>query len=90
MQIRRHWDSFLSILFPPLCASCENVLLNQEEFLCSYCQFHLPVNDHYLFADNEAMRRVKFKAKIESAAAFLSFSESSLVQTLMHKLKYKN
>lgn len=90
MQIRRHWDSFLSILFPPLCASCENVLLNQEEFLCSYCQFHLPVNDHHLFAENEAMRRLKFKAEIEMAAAFLSFSESSLVQTLMHKLKYQN
>lgn len=90
MQIRRHWDSFVSILFPPLCASCENVLLHQEAFLCSYCQFHLPVNDHYLFSDNEAMRRIQYQATIEMAAAFLSFSESSLVQTLMHKLKYEN
>lgn len=88
MQVRRYWDSFIAILFPPLCASCENVLLNQEELLCSYCQYHLPINDHYLFLDNELMRRLQFKAPIEMGAAFLSFSKSSLVQTMIHKLKY--
>ncbi|KGE14448.1 phosphoribosyltransferase [Sphingobacterium deserti] len=36
------------------------------------------------------MRRIQYQATIEMAAAFLSFSESSLVQTLMHKLKYEN
>ncbi len=88
MQFRRYWDSFIAILFPPLCASCENVLLNQEELLCSYCQYHLPINDHHLFSDNEVMRRIQFKAPIEMGAAFLSFSKSSLIQTMIHKLKY--
>lgn len=88
MQFRRYWDSFIAILFPPLCASCENVLLNQEELLCSYCQYHLPINDHHLFSDNEVMRRIQFKAPIEMGAAFLSFAKSSLIQTMIHKLKY--
>ncbi|GHE28501.1 ComF family protein [Sphingobacterium griseoflavum] len=88
MHLRRYWDSFIAVLFPSVCASCEKVLLQQEELLCSYCEFHLPINDHYLFLDNEAMRRIKHKAPVEMAAAFLSFAKSSLVQTMIHKLKY--
>ncbi|WP_437919323.1 ComF family protein [Sphingobacterium sp. LRF_L2] len=88
MEIKRYWDSFVSILFPPLCASCENVLLQQEELLCTLCQFHLPINDHYLFKDNPAVKRLQGKVAIEMAAAYLSFAQSSLVQTIIHKLKY--
>lgn len=90
MQLRRYWDGFVAILFPRLCASCEQVLVQQEEFLCTYCQFHLPINDHYLFADNEAARRLRGKATVEMAAAYLSFAQSSLVQKLIHRLKYGN
>ncbi|WDF68618.1 phosphoribosyltransferase family protein [Sphingobacterium oryzagri] len=90
MQIRRYWDGLVAILFPRLCASCEHVLLQQEEMLCTYCQFHLPINDHYLFLENEAVRRLCGKAPIEMAAAYLSFAQSSLVQTMIHRLKYEN
>lgn len=88
MQIKQYWDSFIAILFPPICASCEHVLVHQEQFLCTYCQFHLPITDQHLFHDNAAMLRLRTKAPVEMAAAFLLFAESSLVQTMIHKLKY--
>lgn len=89
MQIKSYWESFVSILFPPLCVSCENVLVHQEEFICTACGFHLPVNDHYLFEENELTKRLLGKAAIETGSAYLSFSKSSLVQTMIHKLKYR-
>ncbi|TYP91806.1 ComF family protein [Sphingobacterium allocomposti] len=89
MQIKRYWSSFVSLLFPPLCISCEHVLLNQEKFLCTSCQFHLPITDHHLYPDNEAFRRLVGKVDIEAAAAYLSFRKSSLVQAMVHKLKYR-
>ena len=88
MQIKSYWESFVSILFPPLCVSCENVLLYQEEFICTTCRFHLPINDHYLFQQNEITQRLLGKAPIEAGAAYLSFSKSSVVQAMIHKLKY--
>lgn len=88
MQIKSYWESFVSILFPPLCVSCENVLLYQEEFVCTACRYHLPINDHYLFKQNELTQRLLGKAPIDTGAAYLSFSKSSLVQAIVHKLKY--
>lgn len=89
MQVKSYWDSFVSILFPPLCASCENVLLHQEEFICTSCRYHLPINDHYLFKQNELTQRLLGKAAIHTGAAYLSFSKSSLVQAMIHRLKYR-
>lgn len=89
MQIKSYWGSFVSILFPPLCVSCENVLLYQEEFFCTACRYHLPINDHHLFKQNEVTQRLLGKAPIGTGAAYLSFSKSSSVQTIIHKLKYR-
>ena len=90
MQILRYWGRIVSFLFPPTCASCENVLLNEEELICTGCQYHLPINDDHLYLENEAYKRLKLKAPIESAVAYLSFSRSSLVQTMLHKIKHRN
>ena len=89
MKIKSYWKGFISILFPPLCVSCENVLLHQEDFICTSCRFHLPVNDHHLFKENELTKRLLGKAAIDAGAAYLSFAKSSLVQVMIHKLKYK-
>lgn len=89
MQILSYWKSFISLLFPPLCVSCENVLLNQEAFICTMCHYHLPINDHHVFLMNELTQRLIGKAPIYTAAAYLSFSKSSSVQTIVHKLKYR-
>ena len=89
MSIKNYWESFLAMLFPPVCMSCECVLLQQELFICTACLFHLPINDHHLFEENELTKRMLGKTHIETGAAYFTFSKSSLVQTLIHKLKYK-
>jgi len=88
-QLSIYWDGFVSLFFPPLCAACDGVLLHQEHLLCASCSFRLPVNDQHLFAENEAVRRLRGKADVSMASAYLSFTKSSSVQSLIHKLKYQ-
>jgi len=89
MKIRRFWGRLVSVFCPPTCASCENVLLSEEKLICRGCQYHLPINDFHLYLENESYRRLSAKVPIESAAAYLSFSRSSLVQTMLHKIKHR-
>ncbi|QBQ42835.1 ComF family protein [Sphingobacterium psychroaquaticum] len=89
MPITNYWKSFLAILFPPLCIACEDVLLYQERLLCITCLFHLPVNDHYLFQENEITRRLLGKMELHSGMAYFSFAKSSFVQEIVHKMKYR-
>jgi len=89
MSLKTYWDGFVSLFFPPLCVACDEVLIHQEHLLCASCSFRLPVNDQHLFAENEAVKRLKGKADVSMASAYLSFTKSSLVQSLIHKLKYK-
>ena len=89
MRFREYWEQLFSVLFPPLCVGCDEVLLHQEEFLCAACQFHLPVNDHYLFPNNDVIKRFWGKAEVCMAASYLSFEKSSVVQNIIHQLKYK-
>jgi len=58
--------------------------------MCTSCQYHLPINDHHLFRENELTKRLLGKATLYTGAAYLSFSQSSLVQAMVHKLKYRN
>ena len=88
-RIYSYWESFVSILFPSLCVACKNVLLHQEEFICTTCRFHLPITDHWLFEDNEVTQRLLGKTHIEAGSAYLSFTKSSLVQAMIHELKYQ-
>lgn len=88
MLIKRAWDSFLSLLFPDICIACENVLINQEFFICTACNYHLPINDHHVVQRNAAYQRLLGKSEIDMAWSYLSFTKNSRTQKLIHSLKY--
>lgn len=88
MSIKRFWDSFLSLLFPSICIGCENVLLNQENFICTVCNYHLPITDHHLVLNNSAYQRFLGKADIQMAWSYFSFAKNSRTQKIIHSLKY--
>jgi len=90
MVLRSYWKSLWTILFPPLCVGCGEVLLQQEKLLCLSCQYHLPVNDFHLFPKNEVVSRLEKFLIIDRGFAYLTFSQSSIVQSIIHQLKYKH
>src|SRR5690554_4510533 len=81
-------DAF-ALLFPELCAACNQALVHQEKCLCTHCIYNLPITHFYLERDNLAARQLMGHAPIEEVDSFLYFSSGSGVQRIIHQIKYK-
>lgn len=90
MFLKSYWQSFWAILFPPLCVGCGDVLQQHEPLLCLSCQYHLPVNDYHLFPKNPVVSRMENFVEIDRGLSYLIFTQSSIVQSIIHQLKYKH
>lgn len=70
--------------------ACEANLFVSEEILCTRCLYHLPFTDFHLDDMNETARQLWGKVEFNLAFSMLHLAKSSCVETLLHKLKYKN
>ena len=82
-------NELLGILFPKLCIGCNNTLLKNEEFICSRCNYHLPVTHYHLQKDNPLEKTFWGRVAVENAFSFLFFKKGNITQHLLHELKYK-
>jgi len=82
-------SDLLWILFPQLCASCEQALHSGETCLCTYCRFHLPKTNFHLEKENPVVKHFWGKVNVNAAAAYYYFSKGEKVQHLIHQLKYE-
>jgi len=80
---------FFNLIYPRLCAACNQALLKEEYCICTSCQFKLPKTNFHLDKDNEVAKVFWGRIPVEMAAAYLKFSKKSKVQHLLHELKYK-
>lgn len=79
----------LNIFFPKVCEACNDVLNDNQSILCLKCRHELPVTNFH-FNDSEVVKKVLYgRVKLESATALLHFSKKSIVQQLLHNLKYR-
>ena len=88
-SIMSYFQDFVSLIYPRTCAICGNSLFQNEEILCTPCQYHLPKTNFHLLKDNQVSRVFWGRVKIENAASFLFFTKGSKVQRLIHQFKYK-
>lgn len=90
MNLKAFLKDLLHTLLPELCMACDDVLLAQEDILCTMCRYHLPLTDFHLDAENETARQLLGKLDFQSAMSMLYFSKSSRAERLIHQLKYGN
>ena len=83
------FQSIIDLFFPKSCACCENILLKNENVICTVCRDELPLTNHHLNLKNEMFMRFFGRLDIEFAASLLYFQKEGMVQKLMHNLKYK-
>lgn len=83
------WRSLVHLFYPKLCLGCTTALLIQENILCLACANQLSITQHYHIRDNETVLRFAGRFSFENACSFAFFTKNSLVQILMHELKYK-
>ncbi|MDN3664692.1 ComF family protein [Algibacter miyuki] len=81
--------SVLNIFFPKVCYACLGVLHDNEDTICTDCRHDLPVTNFH-FDDADAIQNVLYgRCKVEHGTALFRFEKKSLVQQLIHGLKYK-
>jgi len=84
------FNDFINLIFPPLCSSCNNVLLKNEPIICTSCHVQLPKTNYHLDKENPISKIFWGRIQIEMAASFYFFKKKSNVQNLLHQLKYNN
>jgi len=85
----RFFKDLFYVLFPERCVSCEETLLNSENFLCTHCLYDTPFARFTDVEGNSVEKSFYGRVPIQSATALLLFYKKGRVQQLIHQLKYK-
>src|SRR5689334_9838733 len=82
-------NSLLQVLFPHVCDGCGSDLVNEESNLCMKCIAEMPGTNFHAHANNPVEKIFWGRLPITGATAQYYFTKESLMQRLMHQLKYK-
>lgn len=82
------FDYIGRLLYPVLCAGCGSDLLSQNKLLCLNCINQLPCTDFYNHKDNPVEKIFWGRLNLSAATAHVYFTKGSIVQNLLHELKY--
>ena len=77
------------LFFPWHCAGCGSDMLARDEQLCIRCAAALPHTGYAAQAGNPIEKMLWGRLKLEAAASIFYFSKSTVIQQLIHSLKYK-
>ncbi|WP_417885298.1 ComF family protein [Zunongwangia sp.] len=83
------FHDLLNLFYPKTCQCCDVALVKNEYIVCTSCLHRLPLT--YYISDNENPAKKVFKGRvnIKHAYSLLIFKKKSMVQHLLHNLKYK-
>lgn len=82
------FQPFIDLIFPRICAGCQQPLQLNEEHLCTNCRFELPKTNSHIEADIKLANKFAGKVNIEHSLAYLKFIKGGKVQKIMHEIKY--
>lgn len=77
------------LIFPRLCVTCGDKLIEQEKWICLHCLHHIPRTNFHLHPENRVAQLFYGRVRIEFGTSFFYFSKGSKYQSLLHNLKYK-
>ncbi|OQP47536.1 phosphoribosyltransferase [Niastella yeongjuensis] len=79
----------LHLFIPHHCAGCGSDIIGRQQVLCMHCINRLPVTGFHHHADNPIEKIFWGRMPIDAASSYLYFSKDSLLQHIVHELKYK-
>ena len=80
--------SLVHLVCPHVCSGCGSDLLNEESSLCIRCLSSLPTTEFQFHANNPVEKTFWGRIPLVNASAQYYFTKESLMQHLMHALKY--
>ena len=78
-----------NLFFPKVCLACNNLLNDNEIYVCTSCRHDLPVTNYHLDNSDQVKKLLYGRVKLENATSLLRFQKKGIVQQLLHNLKYK-
>ncbi|MCO6464407.1 MAG: ComF family protein [Saprospiraceae bacterium] len=87
-QISSLFQDLFRSLFPDLCLACNRESRSQDAWFCVQCLHDLPFSDHFKIKDNTVMKHFYGRIPLHHGAALLTFRQGSMVQHMLHRLKY--
>lgn len=80
----------LHLFYPHVCIGCGSDLLAQNNLLCLRCINELPHSNFAIHPNNPIEKIFWGRIPVTAAHSQFYFSKESLIQHLIHQLKYKN
>ncbi|GMV78568.1 MAG: amidophosphoribosyltransferase [Chitinophagaceae bacterium] len=87
--IQSHISNLLHLVFPHYCEGCGSDNIVQNQFLCIDCLTKLPTTGFENISENDVEKMFYGRLPIQYATAAFYFSKHTLIQHLIHQLKYK-
>jgi ComF family protein len=81
-------ESILHLLFPHICPGCGTDNLSHKNILCLHCMASLPETFFEYYPDNPIEKKFYGRIPVQAATAQYFFSRNSILQRLVHQLKY--
>jgi len=89
LQLKTIWNDFSHLFFPHVCAGCGTDYISLQSPLCVQCMNQLPLTNFHFHANNPVEKHFWGRLPVTSATALCHFTSGSLIQHLLHQLKYK-
>lgn len=90
INTKKWLTDFTHLFFPHTCVGCGSDLLEMDQTVCLHCLAQLPetgFSDHF---DNPIEKIFYGRLPVKEAMAAYYFTKSSVLQQLIHTLKYRN
>ncbi len=82
-------NDFSHLFFPHVCAGCSTDNIDLQSTLCIQCMSQFPLTNFHFHANNPVEKRFWGRIPLASATSLCHFTSGSLIQHLLHQLKYK-
>lgn len=86
--IKKWLDALGQVVFPNLCVFCSKEVPIRDNPFCVHCISDIPFTNHFEHKSTFLAQKFWGKIDIAHSAALLYFTKDSLVQEMIHRLKY--
>lgn len=82
-------SDFVSLFFPNYCCACNLTLTKSEEFICTHCRSEIVTTNLHRDQPNILHPRFFEIPNLQYAITYAWFQKDSVIQKLLHQLKYE-
>jgi ComF family protein len=80
---------FFHLFYPHICQGCGTDIISAQSVLCIRCIDNLPITNFHFHTGNQVEKIFWGRIPLNHATSLCYFNSGSLIQSLLHQLKYK-